>query len=360
MIAHVISNFEELGGSEASLIKVLNSYKNEEVIVVSLKSVSQKIKCLIKNNKIQYISLRICSIKSFVLGLIAFIKLIEKFSPKFVFAWMYHANFFCSLSKLLSGNSFLLVWGVRHSLDDFKGEKYSIKLLISTGRFLQFTAHKVFYCSLASLRQHSAFRYSDIQKSIYVPNGYPVRVFDFKDITKRDLVIGFAGRFHDAKDLPLFFCMCRILSKKGFSIKMKLCGRGICIDNAELLDIISQSGVDHDRVDLLGEQSDMTKFYSSLDIFVLTSKTEGFPNVLAEAILCSVPVFSTDVGDSATIINNDSYISPVKNAVQLASNIEKFMEKSKEQRYAECKKIHENVSNRFSLQRFYDSYKGRW
>ena len=358
MIFHVTTNFEELGGSEASLIKVLNSYRNEDVIVVSLKSVSQKIKCLIKNNRIQYISLGICSIKSSVLGLITLIKLVKKFTPKFVYAWMYHANFFCSLLKILSRNSFLLVWGVRHSLDDFKGEKYSIQLLIITGRFLQFTAHKVFYCSLTSLNQHSVYKYSDLQKSIYVPNGYPVRVFDFKDL-KRDLVVGFAGRFHDAKDLPLFFSTCRILSEKGFSITMKLCGRGICRDNPELLNIINHSGVDPDRVDLLGERRDMTEFYSGLDIFVLSSKTEGFPNVLAEAILCSVPVFSTDVGDAAAIINNDSYISPIKNAVLLASNIEKFMAKTKDQRFFECKMIHENVSNRFSLQRFNESYIGR-
>jgi len=358
MIFHVTTNFEELGGSEASLVKVLNAYENEEVVVVSLKTVSQRLICLIENSNIEYISLNISSIKSFFLGYLSFLKLVNNRNPKYIYAWMYHANFFCSLSKFITFRKFLLTWGVRHSLDDLKDEKRSIKLLIFTGRLLKFTTHKVFYCSLSSLNQHVSHSYSDLKNSVYVPNGYPAKNFNFKDIDG-DLVIGYAGRFHEAKDLPLFFSMCRILSEKGFSLKMKLCGRGISRDNAELLNIISHSGLDSDRVDLLGELRDMTGFYSSLDIFVLTSKTEGFPNVLAEAILCSVPSFSTDVGDAAVIISNDSYISPVKNAVLLASNIETFMAKSEKQRYVECKIIHDNVSSRFSLQRFNKSYIGK-
>jgi glycosyltransferase involved in cell wall biosynthesis len=226
MIFHVTTNFEELGGSEASLVKVLNAYEDEEVVVVSLKTVSHRIISLIENSNIEYISLNISSIGSFALGFFIFLKLLKNRDPKYIFAWMYHANFFCSLSKILSVRRFRLTWGVRHSLDDLKGEKCSIKLLIYTGRLLKFTTHKVFYCSLSALKQHVSHSYSDLNNSVYVPNGYPVKHFNFKDLDG-DLVIGFAGRFHDAKDLPLFFSVCRILSDKGYAIKMKLCGRGI-------------------------------------------------------------------------------------------------------------------------------------
>jgi glycosyltransferase involved in cell wall biosynthesis len=358
MIFHVTTNFEELGGSEASLVKVLNAYKDEEVLVVSLKTVSQRIISLIENSNIEYISLNIFSIKSLFMGCFNFLKLVNSRNPKYIYAWMYHANFFCSFSKFFSLKKFLLVWGVRHSLDDLKGEKRSIQLLIYTGRFLKFTAHEVFYCSLNSLNQHVSYGYSNKKNSVYVPNGYPQKKFNFKHLGK-DLVIGYAGRFHEAKDLPVFFSACNLLLERGFSLNMSLCGRGICRDNTELVNIIINSGVDLGRVSLLGEQKNMAEFYSSIDIFVLPSKTEGFPNVLAEAILCSVPSFSTDVGDSAVIINNHSYISPVKNADLLVSNIEVFLAKSKVQRHLECKAIHDHVSDRFSLLRFTNCYQGK-
>jgi N-acetylgalactosamine-N,N'-diacetylbacillosaminyl-diphospho-undecaprenol 4-alpha-N-acetylgalactosaminyltransferase len=49
-----------------------------------------------------------------------------------------------------------------------------------------------------------------------------------------------------------------------------------------------------DRVHLLGQVANPFKFLQSADLFVLTSRTEGFPNVLIEAMLCHTAVVSSD------------------------------------------------------------------
>jgi len=40
----------------------------------------------------------------------------------------------------------------------------------------------------------------------------------------------------------------------------------------------------------------MPNYYSQIDVYVCTSKIEGTPNPVLEAMACGVPVISTDVG----------------------------------------------------------------
>ncbi len=40
----------------------------------------------------------------------------------------------------------------------------------------------------------------------------------------------------------------------------------------------------------------MPEYYSKIDVYVCTSKIEGTPNPVLEAMACGVPVISTDVG----------------------------------------------------------------
>ena len=49
-----------------------------------------------------------------------------------------------------------------------------------------------------------------------------------------------------------------------------------------------------ERVKFLGVQKNIFAYLKKADCFLLTSKTEGFPNVLVEAMACGLPVIATD------------------------------------------------------------------
>jgi glycosyltransferase involved in cell wall biosynthesis len=69
-----------------------------------------------------------------------------------------------------------------------------------------------------------------------------------------------------------------------------------------------------DRVILAGEQSDIGDYYRKSSIFAFTSSSEGFPNVIGEALSAGLPVVSYNciAGPSEMIKNGENgYLVPV-------------------------------------------------
>ena len=60
----------------------------------------------------------------------------------------------------------------------------------------------------------------------------------------------------------------------------------------------------------MGFQSNVFKFYKNSNLFALTSAYEGFPNVFAEALICHIPVVSTDCHTGPREIFNIQGLQP--------------------------------------------------
>jgi glycosyltransferase involved in cell wall biosynthesis len=59
-------------------------------------------------------------------------------------------------------------------------------------------------------------------------------------------------------------------------------------------------------VRFLGWRRDLATIYAATDVFALTSRNEGTPVALIEAMAAGVAGVSTDVGGVATVVENDS------------------------------------------------------
>lgn len=65
-------------------------------------------------------------------------------------------------------------------------------------------------------------------------------------------------------------------------------------------------GVTHPRVQLLGPRHDVPAWIKQANVLVMTSETEGCPNVVLEAAALGTPVIAPDVGDVARIFGAEA------------------------------------------------------
>ena len=84
-----------------------------------------------------------------------------------------------------------------------------------------------------------------------------------------------------------------------------------------------------DSLVFAGKQSDVEKYYLSSKIFAFTSSSEGFPNVIGEAMAAGLPVIAYDcvAGPSEMIIDNkNGFLIPLFDDVQFESKLELLMD----------------------------------
>ncbi|MBY0493453.1 MAG: glycosyltransferase [Cyanobacteria bacterium] len=82
-----------------------------------------------------------------------------------------------------------------------------------------------------------------------------------------------------------------------------------------------------DRVRFLGWRRDLATIYAATDVFLLTSRNEGTPVALIEAMASGVPGVSTDVGGVKDVIATDDLGAKVRdgNADALAAHIVRYL-----------------------------------
>ena len=117
-------------------------------------------------------------------------------------------------------------------------------------------------------------------------------VLDYKEFFKKNTIKFITvGRLHDDKGHEYLidaFCEVR---KEIKSSKLIIIGDGPLKHKLET--IIKKKGLENEIL-LLGLKKNPFKYLVKSDIFVLSSKNEGFPNVLIEALACGLPIISTN------------------------------------------------------------------
>lgn len=115
--------------------------------------------------------------------------------------------------------------------------------------------------------------------------------------------------------------------------------------------MIKAAGLRLEAVELCGEVSDMDRFYQSIDVLVLSSRTEGFPNVIAEAMSYGKPVVTTDVGDAADIVGPAGFIVPAGDPRTLARAMIDAMDLPPEEYEKMCQLARERTVTNYDISR---------
>ena len=103
-------------------------------------------------------------------------------------------------------------------------------------------------------------------------------------------------------------------------------------------------------IELLGNRTDIPDLLNKADLFVLSSKHEGLPTVLIEAMACETFVIATDCGGSAEILGDTGILVPVHDSEVLAIALEKAIALPAHLIKDNGKLARKRVEEKFSLQ----------
>ncbi|MDR5781701.1 glycosyltransferase [Caballeronia sp. LZ065] len=332
-ILHVITALD-VGGAESMLQRLIESHDGSLQYRHAVCSLTQVGKIGER--------LRARGIDVHVLGMRGFLgipramwrlrRLILTHRPEIVQTWMYHADLLGGLAARLASHR-RIVWGIR-TTDVRAGGSRSTLAVRKICAWLSSRVPLTIVCAAdASRRVHVGAGY-DASRMLVVPNGFDIANLVASDIQRSsfrkecgfgdgDVVIGTVGRFHPVKDLRNFVRSAAIVARSVPNARFLLVGRGLEPINPELMSWIDETG-ETSRFVLLGERLDVPICLSAMDVFCLSSRTEGFPNVVGEAMAMGVPCVVTDVGDAALLVAQTGIVVPSEDSASLADGLARF------------------------------------
>lgn len=113
------------------------------------------------------------------------------------------------------------------------------------------------------------------------------------------LHIGAVGRLEPEKAFDLLIRAVHELNAAGVGASLTVVGEGH--DRPRLESLIAELNLSS-RVQLVGWQSDVKRWFEAMDVFALSSRREGLPNVLLEAMALGVPCVATRIAGIPRLI----------------------------------------------------------
>lgn len=324
------------------LLKYTDKDKYESK-VISLRDIGPIGEQIIRDCDIEVVSLGMKPGFPDIKKLFELINILKNDNPDIIQSWMYHSNLIAFIASKIAGIKHL-VWGIHHSDLKKENNKTSTLLIAKICKLFSHFTSKIVCCSIASYHAHKNIGYSK-DKLVIIPNGFEMlkykadkrigeKFLENLDIdNKHDFIIGTVGRWDVLKDYPnLIDAINIVVNKKNIrGFKVLMCGHSLDENNKELVQLISEKGLEK-YFKLLGRRNDISDLMTALDLFVLSSKGEGFPNVLGEAMASQTPCITTDVGDSASIVGETGLVVPPSDSVALADAISEYLSFSIEER----------------------------
>jgi sugar transferase (PEP-CTERM/EpsH1 system associated) len=136
-------------------------------------------------------------------------------------------------------------------------------------------------------------------------------------------VAGTVGRLHPVKDQHSLISAIGLVRKAGIPITGLLVGDGSLRDELE-----QHAAREHVRDDIvfLGARADVETVLASLDVFTLSSVSEGLSNVILEAMAAGRAVVATDVGgtDELVVDGSTGILVPPSNPTRLAEALRRL------------------------------------
>jgi glycosyltransferase involved in cell wall biosynthesis len=170
-------------------------------------------------------------------------------------------------------------------------------------------------------------------------------------------IVGFIGKSSRVKNLPRFLEVFRRLLQHVPDVHAVLIGHGLGHEAQTTL----APDLPPDRMHFLGARDDVARLLPSFDVLVLTSDSEGCPNVILEACALGTPVVAADVGDVRRILQLSTRAAVVPPA-DLASYVTEIIRLLREGHQAteEIDAVRSRIEHTYGLDRMVDETTDLW
>lgn len=364
-VLHVITTLND-GGAEGSLFRLCKFDFNNKHLVVSL-LYGGKYESKFSDIDVPVFSLRLNTIRGILMSFKKFRGILDAYRPDIVQTWLYHADLFGGVSAYILGYRSIF-WNIRNFNTSPKALKLSTRIIVRINLLLShFIPAYIISVSGEATKHHIALGF---KKDIFIniPNGYDFRYLedvseDLKSLkSSNNFLIGLVARFDPQKDHFNLLKALQILKNSNVDFHCILVGQGMNRNNLKILNVISNLKLE-EHVTLLGRRDDVQGIMQILDLHVLSSLGEAFPNVLVEAMGNRTPCVSTNVGDSGFIMGDLGWVVEPENPEKLARAIAEAYRLYKDDlhgwerlREEAC----ESVRQRFSVENMTISYNKAW
>ncbi|MBI2400018.1 MAG: glycosyltransferase family 4 protein [Deltaproteobacteria bacterium] len=211
----------------------------------------------------------------------------------------------------------------------------------------------------------------DPRKTVVIGNGISLEKFRQPSADKEDVraalgippnvfVAGTVGRMSPEKGYDILLQAAREVLKKKENCFFLFVGDG---PQKQALEEQSRSLGIGGRVIFAGKRSDIPEMLSAMDLFVMSSHTEGQPMALLEAMAAGKPVVSTSVGDVPKILDKGKagLLAPPADSLGLAAAILRVLDDpalAGRLAASALRNVEENYSSKKMAAEYRDCYKG--
>jgi glycosyltransferase involved in cell wall biosynthesis len=284
-------------------------------------------------------------------------KQVATFAPDVIHGWMYHG---CLAATVLQ-RSARLAWSIRQSSERDSLTRLSTRGAHGIARLLSHRADAIVYNSMHARATHEAAGFDSLRAHVILNGFENQKVVDRRQartalgLAEDAFVVGNVERWHPVKDHYTLIHAFALVAQRCPRAQLLLVGEGIDQGTTALHQIIRREGV-ADRTRLLGARRDLDVIYSALDVHCLSSRSEAFPNVVAEAMSAGVPCVSTSVGDAAILIADTGFIVAPGDPRALSDALLRVEQLPEQQRTGLGRAAARRIQEHYGLDSVADSY----
>lgn len=368
-ILHIISGLGN-GGAENILFQICSADTASQHQVIGLGGAGMYADRM-QRKGVPVTCLHFKNLLNLPLGILRLRTIIKNAHADLIQTWMYHADLIGGISARLAGR-IPVIWGVRAS-DAFLMPGYArlsglVEVCAAVSRLIP---SRIIFNSRRGAQAHIAKGYSaelcevvhnGVDSDYFSPDpAARIRIRRSWNLPDSRPVLGTVARWDSIKNHALLAEALHALNATTQKWHAVWIGPGMSQYNCELIKLLDRFSLRR-QVSLLGPATDMKGVLNGMDLHVLPSQSEGFPNVLAEAMACKTPCVATSVGDAEQILGKTGWTVRAQIPQALAQAMRQAIGSMKNRRAWDARRVdcRLRVKSQFGTKKMICAYNNLW